>query len=58
MQGSIRFLLGVVLTFGALGALSENPYQYVVQFATIATVGLFLMVNGGLALSEQKVDFD
>ena len=58
MQGSIRFLLGVILTFGALGALSENPYQYLVQFSTIAAAGLILMINGGLALSDQEVEFD
>jgi hypothetical protein len=52
MKGSIRFIVGLLITFGAVGTLDVNPDANVlVQFA-IAMVGCGIMYSGVRAMKK------
>lgn len=52
MKGSIRFIGGLLLTFGAVGTLDVNPEANVlVQFA-LAMVGCGIMYSGIRAMKD------
>ena len=49
MQGSIRFVLGLLMAFGAVGTLDMDPSaDLLVQFA-LALAGCAVMYSGVLA---------
>ena len=47
MKGSIRFMLGLLIVFGAAGADIGTPNT---QVAAVAAVGLILMMSGANAV--------
>jgi len=53
MKGSIRFFLGFIVLFGAVGGI-ENSITDVqlVQACGIALIGLLLMLSGSNALNK------
>ena len=55
MKGSIRFAVGLFLTFGAVGGV-ENSITNTELFASIsaAVVGLLIMANGVSALRKNQ----
>lgn len=54
MKGSIRFILGLLIAFGAVGTLDVNPDASLRMQATVAIAGLLLMYSGLLANQRQR----
>lgn len=50
MRGSIRFFLGLLIVFGAVGTLEVNPDASLMAQAILAGAGLMLMKSGADAL--------
>jgi len=53
MQGTIRFFLGFLITFGAVGTLDADPAASVLVQTGIALVGLAIMASGAMALKNK-----
>jgi hypothetical protein len=49
MPGSIRFLLGLLIVFGASGADIATPNT---QILAVAAVGILLMISGATQLKK------
>lgn len=49
MPGSIRFLLGLLIMFGAAGADIATPNT---QVLAVAAVGMLFMISGATALKK------
>jgi len=53
MKGSIRFFLGLLIVFGAVGTLEVNPDASLFAQGIVATLGLLLAKSGIDALGEK-----
>ena len=51
MRGSIRAILGLIITMGAVGGL-DNPETPLLAGVAIAAVGLLIMASGVSAMKE------
>jgi len=51
MKGSIRALVGFMITFGAVGGM-EDPTNSLLVGVVIAAVGLAIMASGVFAMKE------
>lgn len=54
MKGSIRVVIGFLMTYGAVGALDFDPTADVVIALLLASVGLLFMFSGVLAMKGVK----
>ena len=54
MKGSLRVLIGFLMTYGAVGSLDFDPTADVVVAILLASVGLLIMFSGVQALREAK----
>ncbi len=54
MKGSIRFFLGMLMVFGAVGALDAKPDAALGTVLMWAAVGLMVMKSGADALAESN----
>jgi hypothetical protein len=54
MKGSLRVLIGFLMTYGAVGSLDFDPTADVVVALLLASVGLIIMYSGVLALKGVK----
>ena len=52
MKGSIRVLVGLLITFGAVGTLDVNPDANVLVQLAIALVGCGIMYSGVRAMKS------
>lgn len=52
MKGSLRVLLGLLITFGAVGGLDNNPDASVLSLTMLACLGLAIMADGVLAMKK------
>jgi hypothetical protein len=52
MKGSIRFLLGILITAGAVGGI-ETESATLLQGTLLAMAGLAIMYSGANALSKE-----
>jgi hypothetical protein len=51
MRGSIRFVVGLLVTFGAVGGM-ESPEASLLLGTAIAAIGLGIMYSGARAMKE------
>ena len=49
----IRFVLGLLIVFGAVGGLENDPDASLLVLTTIAIIGLLLMHSGAHAIGKQ-----
>lgn len=55
MQGSIRFVVGLMLVIGAVGGIELGGTDYELYIGTvIAIVGLFVMGSGAKAIGRNQ----
>lgn len=54
MQGSIRVLFGLLITFGAVGTLDIDPQASVIQQGLIALVGIAVLASGAKAMKGNR----
>ncbi len=54
MKGSIRFILGLLIVFGAVGTLDADPSADLLVQTLLALGGLALMFSGVLAIQKQQ----
>ena len=54
MKGSLRVIIGFLMTYGAVGSLDFDPTADVVVAILLASVGLLLMFSGVQALKGVK----
>ncbi len=54
MKGSLRVLIGFLMTFGAVGSLDFDPTADVIITLLLASVGLLFMYSGVQALKGLK----
>ena len=52
MKGSIRFVVGLMLTFGAVGGMENGTDAELPIQLAIAVVGLLVMYSGSRALKD------
>jgi hypothetical protein len=52
MRGSIRMLVGFLITFGAVGTIEVNPDANLIVQMVIALAGLAVMLTGVSAMKE------
>ena len=52
MRGSIRFFLGLLIVFGAVGTLEVNPDASLLAQLILAGAGLLVMKSGSDALGD------
>lgn len=52
MKGSIRFMIGLLVAFGAVGTLEVNPDANLLLQVGIALVGCGIMYSGVRAIKE------
>ena len=52
MKGSIRFALGLLITWGAAGAMDSATDSQLIPLALLAAAGLYIMYSGARALQE------
>jgi hypothetical protein len=52
MRGSIRFVVGLLVTFGAVGGM-ESPEASLLLGTAVAVIGLGIMYSGVRAMKEQ-----
>lgn len=52
MQGSIRFILGLLLAWGAVGSLDSANNTQLIIAVLVAIVGLYSMYSGARALQQ------
>lgn len=53
MKGSIRFFVGLLLAYGAVGGMDHQPEYFWTQTLT-AIVGLAIMASGVLAMNRNS----
>lgn len=53
MRGSIRFIVGLLITFGAVGTLDFDMDADVILQTALAMIGLALMYSGAVALKTR-----
>lgn len=54
IKGSIRMLVGFLITFGAVGTLDVDPDASLLAQFTIAMIGLSIAYSGVLANQSQN----
>lgn len=54
MKGSLRVLIGFMVTYGAVGTLDMDPTADELLALFLAFVGLAIMLSGVMALKELK----
>ena len=54
MRGSIRALVGFLITFGAVGGM-ESPENSLIFLIPVAVVGLLILASGVSAISKENV---
>ena len=54
MKGSLRILIGFLITYGAVGSLDFDPTADVVVAILLASVGLLILFSGVQALKGIK----
>ena len=54
MKGSIRAFVGLLVVFGAVGGLDNDPDAPLLVLTLIAVIGLFLMHSGVHALGRKQ----
>lgn len=52
MRGSIRFVVGLLVTFGAVGGM-ESPEASLLLGTAVAVIGLGIMYSGVRAMKEK-----
>jgi hypothetical protein len=52
--GTIRFILGLLMVFGAVGGLEAKPDAAIGTVLLIAVVGLGIMLSGTRAMERNK----
>jgi hypothetical protein len=52
MKGSIRFALGLLITWGAAGSMDAASNTSLLLLVAIAAAGLVIMYSGARALQE------
>lgn len=52
MKGTIRLLVGLLITYGAVGQSDFDPSTPLLQTALIAAIGLAIMLWGARAMKE------
>lgn len=52
MKGSIRFFLGFLVVFGAVGTLDVDPTASVLVQTAIGALGLAIMYSGAKAMKK------
>jgi hypothetical protein len=52
MKGSIRFVLGLLITWGAAGSMDAASNTQLALLVMIAAAGLYIMYSGARALQE------
>jgi hypothetical protein len=55
IKGSIRMVLGFMITFGAVGTLDADPSASVLVQFTLAMIGLAIAYSGVLANQKQNI---
>lgn len=50
MQGSIRFIVGLLMVFGAAGGIDNATDAQLLPLIGIAAIGLFSMYSGSKAM--------
>lgn len=56
MPGTIRFIAGLLMTFGAVGTLDVDPSASVLTQGLLALCGLAIMLSGVVAMKRAEVD--
>lgn len=54
MKGSIRFIIGLLVVYGAVGTLDVDPEANLLVQTMAAVAGLLLMLSGVLANQRQR----
>ena len=54
MKGSIRAILGLIITLGAAGGLDTATDNQLVLVTSVALLGCLLMYSGVSAMKEQQ----
>ena len=54
MKGSIRTILGLLITFGAAGKVDTATDAQLIVVALVASVGLAIMYSGVKAMKEAQ----
>lgn len=54
MRGSIRALVGFLITFGAVGGM-ELPENSLIFLIPVALIGLGIMASGVAAMNSERV---
>ena len=54
MRGSIRALVGFLITFGAIGGM-ESPENSLIFLIPVAVAGLVIMASGVSAMNSENV---
>lgn len=54
MKGSIRFIVGLLIVFGAVGTLDYDPGADLLVQTLLAVAGLGIMLSGVLANQKQQ----
>jgi hypothetical protein len=52
MKGSIRFVLGLLITWGAASSMDAASNTQLALLVVIAAAGLYIMYSGARALQE------
>lgn len=52
MKGSIRLLVGFLITFGAVGTLEVNPDASLLAQSALAVIGLLIAFDGTCAIKQ------
>lgn len=55
MKGTIRFVVGFLMVFGAVGGMETGTDAQLPMQLGLALVGLLVMASGAGALKQQKV---
>jgi len=54
MKGSIRIIVGLLITMGAVGTLEVDPNASVLLQVAIAVVGLAIMYSGVVSMQRDN----
>jgi hypothetical protein len=54
MKGSIRIIVGLLITMGAVGTLEIDPNASVLLQVAIATIGLAIMYSGVVSMQRDN----
>lgn len=55
VKGSIRMIVGFLITFGSVGTLDADPNASVLVQFTLAMIGLAIAYSGVLANQRQNI---